>query len=77
MCTGWEVSIVKNCDLRLENSVQDLGHRISVYGPPSRQITKTNIFLGRYKLKMSLRILRSGSSIRFNEDSKAFSVQGS
>ena len=37
--SGWEVRIVKNCDLGLENAArgrqhfQDRGHRFSLYGP--------------------------------------------
>ena len=37
--SGWEVRMVKNCDLGLENAFQDRGHSFSPYGPPSRQIT--------------------------------------
>ena len=38
---GWEVRIVKNCDLGPENAAlgQARGHSFSLYGPPSWQIT--------------------------------------
>ena len=37
--SGWEVRMVKNCDLGLENAFQDRGHSFSPCGPPSLQIT--------------------------------------
>ena len=48
---GWEVRIVKNCDLGLEKHFQDPGHSFSPYGPPSRKITYISFILFR-KIKL-------------------------
>ena len=48
---GWEVRIVKNCDLGLEKHFQDRGHSFSPYGPPSRKITYISFILFR-KIKL-------------------------
>ena len=48
---GWEVRMVKNCDLGLEKHFQDRGHSFSPYGPPSRKITYISFILFR-KIKL-------------------------
>ena len=48
---GWEVRMVKNCDLGLEKHFQDRGHSFSPYGPPSREITYISFILFR-KIKL-------------------------
>ena len=48
---GWEVRIVKNCDLGLEKHFQDRGHSFLLYGPPSRKITYISFILFR-KVKL-------------------------
>ena len=49
--SGWEVRMVKNCDLGLEKHFQDRGHSFSLYGPPSRKITYISFILFR-KVKL-------------------------
>ena len=52
---GWEVRIVKNCNLGLKKHFQARGHRFSLYGPTlSQQIT--HLFFPAIKLGYKCRV---------------------